>query len=429
MSWTWLGKTKPDSEARARRPRLAKAALRGLLATSLYIFGIVAVAPYWCGRQARAWYNGEYDYQQRLARGVAEWMDNELTQDAFATGHRLFDSEWLFGTYMMSGMGLGQVLAEHGQEREWYRAQMRTAIDRLLSDEVRSFDRQQWGEDPLDSLGGDKGHAAYLGYANLLLGWYRLLFPDSEYKDVHDRISHALARRLEQSELMLLETYPMEVYPVDNCAVIASVALHSQATGEDYGDLIPRWAAVCRDRWIDAKTGLLIQCVDPATGAPGDLPRGSGTCLGAYMLSFGLPELAAELNAAVKRELAGTLIGFGGVREYPRGISGEYGDIDSGPIVFGFGLSSTGFAISGARISRDREMFGKLFRTAYASGAPTLTGERMHFVTGGALGDAIMLAMLTAPPQPHVPQLVSASKTERPSEKAVTHTGENRQGE
>ena len=85
------------------------------------------------------------------------------------------------------------------------------------------------------------------------------------------------------------------------------------------------------------------------------------------------------------------------MREYPRGVFG-LGDIDSGPVIFGFGVSSTGFSLAGARRYGDDDAFSALYATTHVFGAPTAVGDATRFATGGPIGDAILFAMLTAPP-------------------------------
>lgn len=108
--------------------------------------------------------------------------------------------------------------------------------------------------------------------------------------------------------------------------------------------------------------------------------------------------LSEDLFAAVQKELAGKVCGFGLVREYPKSIRGQRGDIDSGAVIFGYGLSPTGFALGGARLHGDGGYFKNLYATAHAAGAPLQTKDRFNFVTGASLGDAILFAMLTAKP-------------------------------
>jgi hypothetical protein len=91
-----------------------------------------------------------------------------------------------------------------------------------------------------------------------------------------------------------------------------------------------------------------------------------------------------------------SVLGFGTILEYPRGTVAGAGDIDSGPVVWGHGVSATGFAIADARIYGDRGRYRDLYATAHLFGAPLERNGVRHFVSGGPLGDAIMLAMLSA---------------------------------
>lgn len=102
--------------------------------------------------------------------------------------------------------------------------------------------------------------------------------------------------------------------------------------------------------------------------------------------------LAAELWAAAYDNGSQRWLGFGTFREYPRGVRGE-GDIDSGPIVLGAGVSATGFALAGAVSGGDVDVLRGLLRTTNLFGVPT-GGERKRFLTGGAIGNALLFAML-----------------------------------
>ncbi|MFC1499148.1 hypothetical protein ACFLS1_11870 [Verrucomicrobiota bacterium] len=380
-----------------KQNKLKQSLLRLCVSTMLFVAGVSYIPYLWCSRNADTWYNGDLDLQKKLARGVEKWVTEELAKKDFCTGSKQFDGEWLFGSYMMAGMGFGQTALEHPELREKHIELMSICIERMLSSEVRAFDKDAWGNDPIETLDSDtQHHAAYLGYLNLVLSMHRLLKPDSEYAELNDRITEALVKRVNNSRILLIQSYPYETYPVDNCCVIGSIGLHSRATGIDRKEILQKWATYCREKYIDPKTGLFYQCVDSVTGEPIDHPRGSGTALGLYALSFANMDLSQELYEAAKKHLAGTVFGFGGVREYPIHIKGESGDIDSGPIVSGYGLSATGFLISGARIHNDREYYKRLYSTAYACGAPFEKKGKLNFVTGGSLGDAILFAMLTA---------------------------------
>ncbi len=385
---------KPAARPKRNRKRYLIARALGLCA---FLVGVWTFPHIWCMREADRWYGGDAELQGRLARGVERWLGEELKTDQFRTPTEQFSGEWLYGTYMMAAMGFGQSALEHPEWREKHAGLMAKCLDLLLSERVRKFDTDSWkGHDALGNLERSQGHAAYLGYLNLALSLHRRLDPKSRHADINDRITAALVRRVKASPTLLLETYPAETYPVDNAAVIGSIGLHGEVTGRDYGELLTAWEKKCRGQFVDAENGLLYQAVDDRTGEAVDHARGSGTTLAVYFLSFSHPKLSADLYAAVQKQLVGRFLGFGAVREYPHGSSG--GDIDSGPIVMGYGVSPTGFCLAGARIHGDEENFARLYASAHLAGAPVDREDRRAYVTGGPLGDAILFAMLTAQP-------------------------------
>ena len=370
-----------------------------LVGLGLLLLGAWSIPHRWCEQSADRWLKGDIQLQQSLARDVEQSIDHGIKLGDFSTGSDQFNGEWLFGTYLMAGLGFGQIAVAHPETKENNVRLMSVCIDRLLTPEVRAFDRLMWNSDPIETLDGDEAHVAYLGYLNLLLSFHRWLDPHSSYARLNDKISYTLIRRMNANKHLLLESYPDEAYPMDNCAAIGSIGLWDRATGLNHAEFVDRWIKYCRLHYCDPKTKLFYQAVSPWNGCSVDNPRGSGSALGTYFISFADPVFAGELYGAIKKHLAGTFLGFGAVREYPHSIRDGKGDIDSGPIVFGYGLSATGFTIASSRIFGDAAYFRRLCGSAYLAGAPLQSGESLTFVTGGPLGNAILLAMLTALPQ------------------------------
>jgi hypothetical protein len=375
--------------------------LLSLVVPTVVAVVVLCVVPHrWCGRDARAWFGNERDCQLSLARGVEQSvLADAMDATSFSTGSARFDGEWLFGSYLMAGIGYSQLAMLHPDQRDWCRTRSEACIRLLQSPMVRAFDARSWsGEDPLASLGGSNGHAAYLGYLNLLLGLHRQAFGgQGEIAALNDRISAALMRRMVASPTGLIQTYPGETYPVDNCFVAGSIGLHHRVTGQPRPAVLQKWITDIREHVIDRDTGLLIQAVDNRDFTPLDEPRGSGTVLGLLAVRYADPDLARQLYEAVQGQLVGNWLGFGGVSEYPAGREGR-GDIDSGPIVFGYGMSATGFSLGAARAGGDWRTFRRLYATTYLCGAPLRRNGTLQFVSGGQLGNAILFAMLTTPP-------------------------------
>lgn len=366
-----------------------KSVYQRTMALLLFLLGIWSLPSFICRIGADDFYRGDEHIQAQLAGCVERWIKSTLTLREYHTGHDKLSSEWYMATYVFAGMGFGQTAIEHPARRVRNCQLMERCIEGILSDEARAYDKNAWEEDPLTGIDGPKHHAAYLGYFNLLLSLHRLLHERSKYDALNDRITAKLLRDIKKSPSMLLYTYPGQIYDVDNCVAIASIALHDRATGSSNREIIDRWIAKCRSDFIDPSTGLLYQ----TDGPPG---RGSGTAFGLYCLSFADMNLSKSLYDALKTNLKGSFAGFGAVREFPGGRGA--GDIDSGPVLLGYGLSATGFSIAGSRIHRDREFFRQLYATSTLFGAPSISGGKREYVLGGPLGNALMFAMLTALP-------------------------------
>lgn len=370
---------------------------RKLLAMLAFVLGVATVPHRVCERDAAAWLDADPAKVDALAAQVAAWTAQDLAPSSFATGSTKFDGEWQFGTYVMAAMGFGQIAGASPARREESLARMERCLDAMTSPAVLAFDTAAWGEDALSSK---RGHVAALGYAGLAFALHRTLRPDAgpPAAVLDDRIARALEERLDATPAGLAETYPGEVYPVDNAAALAALALHARATGRPAPPAVARGLAAIR-RAIDPASGLLYQAVSEQELAPRDAARASGTALAAYFLAYADLGTSAVLERALVREQHRTVLGFGVMLEYAQGTTRGAGDIDSGPIAFGASVSATGFALGASRVHADRDVFRSLYATTHLFGVPFDDGGARTYATGGPLGDAILFAMLTAPAQ------------------------------
>ncbi len=72
--------------------------------------------------------------------------------------------------------------------------------------------------------------------------------------------------------------------------------------------------------------------------------------------------------------------------------------MNAGPILFGISVGASGFALGAARANGERELYRELYASAYLFGIPVDHADGRSFVAGGTLGNALLLAMLTARP-------------------------------
>jgi hypothetical protein len=355
---------------------------------------LVTVPTRLCSWHAFDYYDGNLVAQRELAKGAAEWLEQDPNKLAFRTGSARFDSEWYLIIHMAAVLGFVQTAREHSEFRVEHARFASRALERLMLPQGRAHDLAAWGEDPLTSLSDPRGHLAFLAYANLALSVHRLLGPESRFPEQNALITEALARRFEANPLPLLESYPGETYPADNAVAIASVLVFDRATGQNHHPQLRRSIAELRTVATAQSSGLLFQRVNSVNGSPEDAPRASGTAMAAFALGYADLELAKPFWSAVARQST-THFGFGGIREYAPGTVGS-GDVDSGPVVLGLSVSASGFALASARRFGDFERFRDLFSGAWLFGLPTSKGGAQHFAAGGPLGDVLLFALLTA---------------------------------
>jgi hypothetical protein len=372
-----------------------------MIRLSALVCAVLAVrltAPWWCGRDASRWLEGDRATAMELANELVAFEASDDQARAAAASDR-FTGEWALVTHQMVALGLAQLALAHPEDRARLAPEVTRAARKSFLREMRGFGTAAWhGEDAMASLDGPHGHA-YLAYSALALGMARLIdpaFPDDLARS-HDALVAAYERRLLASPTGLIETYPGEAYPTDNAAVAAAIAVHGRATSRDHGKVLAHWAERVLAVQVDKPSRLVFQRMSAANGAPKDAPRGSGTALAAYFAGFADRHVARALAEATL-DHESTLGGFGAIREYADGYSG-LGDVDSGPVMLGVSVAATGFALAPARAFGRDQAFTRIFRTTELFGAPTASEGRTRFLTGGPIGNALLLAMLTSGPE------------------------------
>ncbi|NEQ46060.1 MAG: hypothetical protein F6K00_21975 [Leptolyngbya sp. SIOISBB] len=336
----------------------------------------------------------DFQLQQVLAAKVINDINQGISTDSFNTGNARYDGEWALGSYQMAALGLGQFIQAYPEFRDEYLPVIQRCAERITSEEINAFGTAAWGEEGINSLSSENGHA-YLGYVNLALSMLRLHEKDNNFAEINDQLTETFVRRLKSSNQSIFETYPNETYPADLAAVIASIGLYEQATGLNYEDFLAGLIFQFQQNFVDPQTGLVFQAVDASSGNPVDAPRASGTALSAYFMSFVSSELSKTLFLNVAKNQKVQVSGFTGIREYPEGQTGE-GDIDSGTLVSGVSPSATAFTIGGARLFGERELSQELYKTINFFGKSPMGEMNGISLLESPLGNAILLAMLTA---------------------------------
>jgi hypothetical protein len=344
--------------------------------------------------QAEAVFAGDLAAQQSLARQAIATVQQGIDPAVFKTGSDRYNAEWTIATYQMTALGLSQMAIAHPEVKAEYSPIIEKCLENLLRADTVAFATEAWGENGLSAFSSNKGHA-YLGYTNLALSMYRRVNPNNRFAPINDRLTEAFSRRLEQAPHGVIETYPNEAYPPDVAAVIGSIGLYDRATGKDHRKVLQKSLKAFRQRLIDPSSGMLYQSADAHSGAIQDKGRASGTAISVYFLSFADAELSSRLFKAIATTQRSSVTGFTGIREYPPGQEGT-GDVDSGPLIMGLSPTASVFALSGARLTGNFDLFQALYRSLDVFGSFSDNKNSIASQIGGPLGKALLLAMVTA---------------------------------
>lgn len=314
-----------------------------------------------------------------------------------------FQGEWAVYSCSMTSAALANIAILYPQNKELAIKFIGQIINIAMSEEIREYDRLRWREDPMDGIYGNLSHISYYSHLAWMISRYKQIGGDGKYDGLYHTLCKSMNRRIRQSPIMNLPTYPGEsIYIPD--MLVAIVALHNyscQYNGE-YSSTVKLWIERAKKEWIDIETGLLASfLVQNGNSAEIEPPvKGSYSALNCYYLSLVDPVFAKEqYDCLMKNYKQG--FPFAGIREYHDRTCLFGMDIDAGPIVFNLSPSGTGFVIGAATSLEDMEFRNQLLKTAEIGGSTVTWFGKSHYLLANValVGEAIILAMRTSAPQ------------------------------
>ncbi|MGI4834240.1 MAG: hypothetical protein ACRYFK_12360 [Janthinobacterium lividum] len=284
--------------------------------------------------------------------------------------------EWGLFSLSFSTYGLANQAARQPALRPEAARIMEQAVQVALSAPVR----QPFLEGPATSCAGYAlpQSVLYLGHLNLMLGCHRRLDPASPYARLHDAVSACLYRRLALDPAGNLTSYPGRRWLPDNTVALASLALHSRLTGSPYAQAGSRWVARARREWLDPATGLLASMVD-AAGRPAEEPRGSHLGWSIWFLAQVDAGFARQQYARYQAAYSTNLGALRLYRETAGSLATGAGDVDSGPLMLGYGIPATTFAFADAVALGDYRNAQRLRRVISLGSKELTTGPETRF--------------------------------------------------
>lgn len=306
-----------------------------------------------------------------------------------------FQGEWALYSCSMTCAALANITILYPQNKEQAIKYIGQIVDIAMSPENRKYDRMRWGEDPLDGINGNLSHISYYSHLAWMISAYKQVGGDGKYDDIYYLLCKEMNRRIRQSPILNLPTYPDEcIYVPDMLVAIVALENYSRQYNGEFSETVTMWLERAKKEWTDSSTGLLASFLPFDNDAP---IKGSYSALNCYYLTFIDVVFAEDQYKKLKKAFLHKSL-ITGFREYHDRTCWFGMDIDAGPIVFNLSPSGTAFAIGAATYFHDSDVRKELLKTAEIAGSTvTWLGESHYLLSNVALvGEAIALAMRTA---------------------------------
>ncbi len=263
-------------------------------------------------------------------------------------------TEWpVFGTvfYLWSTESLQQAWEEDPSlytvaPREYAHEAIEASAALVADPSHAAWVRQHWGDEYLTREN--------LFYRMLLINGltsYQKLSGNDQYETLLREQVESLSQELDESAYGLLDDYPGQCYPVDILPAIAAIQRADEVLGTDHSEFVQRAIRAFQGEVLDENTGLPAYIADSRTGVGYGPARGAGI---SFML-IGAPELwpatSQEWYANYENYFWQQTWAAAGFREfsYERSYGTWAGDVDSGPILAGYGTAASAFGIGASR--------------------------------------------------------------------------------
>jgi hypothetical protein len=314
-----------------------------------------------------------------------------------------FQGEWAIYSCSMTCAALANIAILYPQNKETAIKFIGQIIDIAMSEEIREYDKLRWREDPLDGIYRNLSHISYYSHLAWMISRYKQIGGDGKYDGQYHTLCRSINRRIRQSPIMNLPTYPGEsIYIPDMLVAIVALNNYASQYNGEYSSTVKLWIERAKKEWIDKETGLLASfLVQNGNSAMIEPPvKGSYSALNCYYLSLIDTEFAKEQYECLKKNFKQTFP-FVGLKEYHNRTCWFGMDIDAGPIIFNLSPSGTGFVIGAATSLEDMEFRNKLLKTAEIGGSTVTWFGKSHYLLANIalVGEAIILAMRTSAPQ------------------------------
>ena len=312
-----------------------------------------------------------------------------------------FQGEWALYSCSMLSASLVNMAQLYPETQEKAVTSIDSLIKIVMSPELRRYDLERWGEDPLMTLEGNKSHISYLSHLAWMIAGYKQVGGDSRYDNLYHSLCATMNRRLLASPGLNLQTYPGEyVYIPDMLVAIVALKLYSKEYGGKYESTVAKWLDNMKKNHLSESSGIIASMVIYDYDGPSCvMVKGSYTALSCYYLTFVDEDFARDQYEKFKAQFLKKrpVCGF---KEYSYKSPLFAFDIDAGAILIGLSPTGTAFGIGPCTYFQDWNLRRKLLRTGELAGTTVSWKGKSHYLLAdiALVGEAITLAMRTAAP-------------------------------
>lgn len=348
---------------------------------------------------------------QSLTSKYGLWLQQRIESKKAAqlSTHNISGTEWpLFGTvfYLWATESIQRELTKKGVDSKFLpstyaKDTLKLAAQFLVDPNQAKWVRDHWGDDYLVREN--------LFYRMLLISGllsYQNILNNKTYEHMLREQVISLAKELDTSPYGLLDDYPGQCYPIDIIAAIAVIKRADVVLKTDHSEFVKKAVRAFQDARLDPQTLLPAYNVDSKTGVAFSGARGIGL---SFMLIWA-PELwenvAVDWYAKYKRSYWQERYGIAGFREFSNNNKSPdwWMDVDSGPVIAGFGIASTAFGLGAAKANNHINdawiLSSEIIPLSWPLWDGTLLGARLlsNVTDAPYLGEMALLFLFTRQP-------------------------------
>lgn len=169
-----------------------------------------------------------------------------------------FQGEWAIYSCSMTCAALANIAILYPQNKDTSIKFISQIIDIALSEEIKEYDSMRWGEDPMDSIYGNRSHISYYSHLAWMMSRYKQIGGDGKYDSMYHSLCEAMNKRICQSPIFNAPTYPGKyIYIPDMLVAIVALSNYAHQYDGTYQSTVDKWIEKAKTEWIDQETDLL----------------------------------------------------------------------------------------------------------------------------------------------------------------------------